>query len=72
MTRGINLAAGPFDGLAPYLRQIRGFPMLEPEEEYLLAKRWREHGDSGAAQRLVSSHLRLVVTESTGSRRAPR
>jgi len=35
--------------------------MLEPEEEYLLAKRWREHGDSGAAQRLVSSHLRLVV-----------
>ena len=61
MTRGINLAAGPFDGLALYLRQIRGFPMLEPEEEYLLAKRWREHGDSGAAQRLVSSHLRLVV-----------
>jgi RNA polymerase sigma-32 factor len=48
-------------GLNRYLKRIRRFPMLELQEEYMLAKRWREHGDSDAAQRLVTSHLRLVA-----------
>ena len=48
-------------GLTPYLEQIRRFPMLERQEEYMLAKRWREHGDRGAAHKLVTSHLRLVT-----------
>jgi RNA polymerase sigma-32 factor len=47
--------------LRRYLAQIRHFPMLAPEQEYLLAKRWREHGDRGAAERLVTSHLRLAA-----------
>ena len=48
-------------GLAHYLTEIRRFPMLEPQEEYMLAKRWREHGDTDAAHKLVTSHLRLVT-----------
>ena len=48
-------------GLTRYLEEIRRFPMLEPQEEYMLAKRWREHGDRGAAHKLVTSHLRLVT-----------
>jgi RNA polymerase sigma-32 factor len=48
-------------GLGSYLKTIRRFPMLEPQEEYMLAKRWREHGDGDAAHRLVTSHLRLVA-----------
>jgi RNA polymerase sigma-32 factor len=48
-------------GLTGYLKKIRRFPMLEPQEEYLLAKSWREHGAHDAAHRLVTSHLRLVV-----------
>jgi len=48
-------------GLSKYLRDIRAFPILEPDEEYMLAQRWREHGDTGAAQKLVTSHLRLVA-----------
>ena len=48
-------------GLARYLVEIRRFRMLEREEEYLLAKRWREHGDADAAQQLITSHLRLVT-----------
>src|SRR4051812_7818616 len=44
-----------------YLEEIRRFPMLERQEEYMLAKRWREHGDRGAAHTLVTSHLRLVT-----------
>jgi RNA polymerase sigma-32 factor len=47
-------------GLAHYLEEIRRLPMLERQEEYMLAKRWREHGDCGAAHKLVTSHLRLV------------
>ena len=46
-------------GLSHYLEEIRRFPMLEPQEEYMLAKSWREHGDRTAAHRLVTSHLRL-------------
>src|ERR1700693_1900856 len=49
-------------GLTHYLEEIRRFPMLERQEEYLLAKRWREHGDRDAAHKLVTSHLRLVDT----------
>jgi RNA polymerase sigma-32 factor len=48
-------------GLAGYLWQIQRFPMLEPHEEYMLAKRWREHSDHEAAHKLVNSHLRLVA-----------
>src|SRR5881227_3102379 len=48
-------------GLTHYLEEIRGFPMLERQEEYMLAKRWREHGDRDAAHKLVTSHLRLVT-----------
>src|ERR1043166_4610805 len=47
--------------LSRYLQEIRKFPMLEPEEEYMLAKRWKEEQDSDAAHRLVPSHLRLVA-----------
>ena len=48
-------------GLTHYLEEIRRFPMLERREEYILAKRWREHGDRDAAHKLVTSHLRLVT-----------
>src|SRR3989475_5935052 len=48
-------------GLTHYLEEIRRFPMLERREEYMLAKRWREHGDRDAAHKLVTSHLRLVT-----------
>ena len=62
------LAISPKGGLSRYLTEIRNFPMLEPEEEYMLAKRWREHSDSGAAHRLVTSHLRLVAKIAMGYR----
>ena len=55
-------------GLARYLDEIRRFPMLEQGEEYMLAKRWREHEDVGAAHRLVTSHLRLVAKIAMGYR----
>jgi RNA polymerase sigma-32 factor len=55
-------------GLSRYLNEIRRFPMLEPQEEYMLAKRWREHGDRDAAHRLVTSHLRLVAKIAMGYR----
>ena len=55
-------------GLSRYLQEIRKFPMLEPDEEYMLAKRWREHDDSEAAHRLVTSHLRLVAKIAMGYR----
>src|ERR1700732_2267367 len=48
-------------GLTRYLEEIRRFPMWERQEEYMLAKRWREHGDRDAAHKLVTSHLRLVT-----------
>jgi RNA polymerase sigma-32 factor len=55
-------------GLSRYLDEIRRFPMLEPQEEYMLAKRWREHQDPTAAERLVTSHLRLVAKIAMGYR----
>jgi len=55
-------------GLSRYLEEIRRFPMLEPQEEYMLAKRWREHGDRTAAHKLVTSHLRLVAKIAMGYR----
>jgi RNA polymerase sigma-32 factor len=55
-------------GLSRYLDEIRRFPMLEPHEEYMLAKRWREHGDRVAAHKLVTSHLRLVAKIAMGYR----
>jgi RNA polymerase sigma-32 factor len=54
--------------LARYLQEIRTFPMLEPDQEYMLAKRWREHDDTEAAHQLVTSHLRLVAKIAMGYR----
>jgi len=54
--------------LSRYLQEIRKFPMLEPNEEYMLAKSWREHDDTKAAHRLVTSHLRLVAKIAMGYR----
>jgi RNA polymerase sigma-32 factor len=55
-------------GLSHYLEEIRRFPMLEPQQEYMLAKSWREHGDRDAAHKLVTSHLRLVAKIAMGYR----
>jgi RNA polymerase sigma-32 factor len=55
-------------GLTRYLKGIRRFPMLEAREEYMLAQRWRKHGDRAAAHALVTSHLRLVVKIAMGYR----
>jgi len=59
---------GAESNLARYLQEIRRFPMLEPDEEYMLAKRWREHEDAQAAHKLVTSHLRLVAKIAMGYR----
>ncbi len=55
-------------GLSRYLSEIRKFPLLDPQEEYMLAKRWREHEDTEAAHKLVTSHLRLVAKIAMGYR----
>ena len=55
-------------GLTRYIEEIRRVPMLEPHEEYMLAKRWREHGDLEAVHKLVNSHLRLVARIAKGYR----
>jgi RNA polymerase sigma-32 factor len=55
-------------GLSRYLQEIRKFPMLEPDEEFMLAKRYKEHTDPGAAQKLITSHLRLVAKIAMGYR----
>ena len=55
-------------GLSRYLEEIRRLPMLEPQDEYMLARRWREHGDREAAHKLVTSHLRLVAKIAMGYR----
>ncbi len=61
-------APSPEQGLNRYLQEIRKFPMLEPEEEYMLAKRWVDHEDSAAAHKMVTSHLRLAAKIAMGYR----
>jgi RNA polymerase sigma-32 factor len=61
-------SVGAHGGLTRYLEEIRQFPMLEPQQEYMLAKSWREHGDRNAAHQLVTSHLRLVARIAMGYR----
>ncbi|MCX7890621.1 MAG: RNA polymerase factor sigma-32, partial [Rhodobacteraceae bacterium] len=69
MTTYANLPApSPEQGLNRYLQEIRKFPLLEPEEEYMLAKRWADHQDPEAAHRLVTSHLRLAAKIAMGYR----
>ncbi|MDA0655287.1 MAG: RNA polymerase sigma factor RpoH [Proteobacteria bacterium] len=63
-----SLTISPDGNLQRYLQQIRQFPMLEKEQEYMLAKRWREHEDTDAAHQLVTSHLRLVAKIAMGYR----
>ena len=63
-----SVLVSPEGNLQRYLQEIRKFPMLQPEEEYMLAKAWREHEDSDAAQRMVTSHLRLVAKIAMGYR----
>ena len=63
-----NLPAIAEGGLSHYLGEIRKFPMLEPQQEFMLAKRWREHDDRDAAHQLVTSHLRLVAKIAMGYR----
>ena len=55
-------------GLNRYLQDIRQFPMLQPEEEFMLGKRWKEHADTAAAHRMITSHLRLVAKMAMGYR----
>ncbi len=61
-------AVTPEQSLSRYLQEIRKFPMLEPQEEYMLAKRWKEHEDPEAAEKMVTSHLRLVAKIAMGYR----
>ena len=67
MAASLPVIAGE-SGLSRYLQEIKRFPMLEPQEEYMLAKRWREHDDREAAHKLVTSHLRLVAKIAMGYR----
>lgn len=67
VSRGLPALHGE-SGLKRYLSEIRKFPLLTPEEEYMLAKRWKEHADPSAAHRLVTSHLRLVAKIAMGYR----
>ena len=69
MSNYANLPApSPEQGLNRYLQEIRKFPMLEPEEEYMLGKRWAEDGDTEAAHKMVTSHLRLAAKIAMGYR----
>ncbi len=63
-----NLPSPAVGGLSIYLAQIKKFPMLDAEEEYMLAKNWREHGNLQSAHKLVTSHLRLVAKIAMGYR----
>src|SRR5947208_10662809 len=67
-TKALPSVVAGAGGLSRYLEEIRKFPMLEPNEEYMLAKRWQQHEDSEAAHKLVTSHLRLVAKIAMGYR----
>src|ERR1700709_2665770 len=66
-SRGLPALSGEA-GLSRYLTEIRKFPLLTPEDEYMFAKRWKEHEDPEAARRMVTSHLRLVAKIAMGYR----
>ena len=66
-SRGLPILSGE-SGLSRYLSEIRKFPLLSPEDEYMFAKRWKEHSYPEAARRLVTSHLRLVAKIAMGYR----
>ena len=67
-TKTTSITLSPEQGLSRYLTEIRKFPMLEKEEEFMLAKRWQEHEDTDAAEQMVTSHLRLVAKIAMGYR----
>ena len=68
-TTKLNLPSISLDGgLSNYLAEIKKFPILSPEEEYMLAKRWKKRGDLKSAQKLITSHLRLVAKIAMGYR----
>ena len=67
-TKSLPALASGEAGLQRYLQDIRQFPMLQPEEEFMLAKRWKEHGDTSAAHKMITSHLRLVAKIAMGYR----
>ena len=67
-TGGLSVSLSPEQGLNRYLQEIRKFPMLEKDEEFMLAKRWAEDGDTEAAEKMVTSHLRLVAKIAMGYR----
>ena len=64
----LSVALSPEQGLSRYLSEIRKYPMLEKQEEFMLAKRWAEDGDIEAAEKMVTSHLRLVAKIAMGYR----
>ena len=64
----LSVSLSPEQGLNRYLQEVRKFPMLEKDEEFMLAKRWLEHQDSVAAEKMVTSHLRLVAKIAMGYR----
>ena len=68
MAISTSVALSPEQGLSRYLTEIRKFPMLPTEEEFMLAKRWLEHEDAEAAEKMVTSHLRLVAKIAMGYR----
>lgn len=65
---GLKVKLSPEQGLNRYLSEVRKYPMLEKDEEFMLAKRWREDGDTASAEKMVTSHLRLVAKIAMGYR----
>ncbi|WP_367187530.1 RNA polymerase sigma factor RpoH [Henriciella sp.] len=68
MVKTTSITLSPEQGLSRYLTEIRKFPMLEKQEEFMLAKSWQEHEDTEAAEQMVTSHLRLVAKIAMGYR----
>ena len=66
LSRSTSIALSPEQGLSRYLNEIRKFPMLEKNEEFMLARRWLENDDAQAAEKMVTSHLRLVAKIAMG------